>query len=437
MVKFVDFDEIRVMIVEFSVKNFRSIKELQTISFVATKLKSNQEKHPDVDKNNIVEVGGMRLLKTVGIYGANASGKSNVVKALEYFLLFIKQQPQAYTKFPEISDPFLYEEECLNQETYFQIVIIGNNRKFRYGFTIKKVFKPNYAATGFVKRYEILNEWLFGPKEKNQGKYFTRNRLEINKDQLPNGESIPDLQHEHNLFLSHAASYDKGVCYEVLENLVVKSMSALSENLIVTFSLDIILGEGKSEMLKFLSAFDLNYSNIDTSDGDIQLKYGRFSLDSINFIKTDRNGKQTSLNLIKNESMGTRKIFELAGYLMNIFDNESKINRILIIDEIDSNFHPSLLIKLIKMFNDPTINKSGAQLLFTSHDTNLLDPSIMRRDQFYFTEKDEQEATKLYSLADLRGIRNDADFAKQYLAGYYGAVPSLKDYSLEKESENG
>ncbi len=81
------------------------------------------------------------------------------------------------------------------------------------------------------------------------------------------------------------------------------------------------------------------------------------------------------------------------------------------------------------MFNNPKINTGNAQLLFTTHDTNLLDPSIMRRDQIYFTEKNEEEATRLYSLADLKGIRNDADFARQYLAGFYGALPVLSDFT--------
>ena len=141
------------------------------------------------------------------------------------------------------------------------------------------------------------------------------------------------------------------------------------------------------------------------------------------------------MNLDKTESAGNKKLFDLAGALMGAFSEEGA-QVLLIIDEIDSNFHPSLLIKLIEMFNDPKINKNNSQLLFTSHDTNLMSPSIMRRDQFYFAEKQGDESTKFYSLADLRGIRNDADFAKQYLAGYYGALPVLNSYREKEEEEN-
>jgi AAA15 family ATPase/GTPase len=135
------------------------------------------------------------------------------------------------------------------------------------------------------------------------------------------------------------------------------------------------------------------------------------------------------LNLKNNESAGTRKLFDLAGLILSVFNNPTPV--FIILDEIDSNFHPSLLIKLISLFNNPKYNRSNSQLLFTSHDTNLMSLAIMRRDQFYFTEKKDDESTRLYSLADLKGIRNDADFAKQYLAGYYGAVPVLEDYTLK------
>ena len=147
------------------------------------------------------------------------------------------------------------------------------------------------------------------------------------------------------------------------------------------------------------------------------------------------NSKSLFINLEYSESAGNKKIFDLTGVLLAAFEGIDS-QYLIVIDEIDSNFHPSLLIKLIEMFNDPKINKNNSQLLFTSHDTNLMSPSIMRRDQFYFAEKQGDESTKFYSLADLRGIRNDADFAKQYLAGYYGALPVLNSYREKEEEED-
>jgi AAA15 family ATPase/GTPase len=130
------------------------------------------------------------------------------------------------------------------------------------------------------------------------------------------------------------------------------------------------------------------------------------------------------VDLERDESDGTQKYYNLIGGLYEVFEKGG----IFVSDEIDSNFHPSLLIQVIRLFQDKEVNKTNAQLLFTSHDTNLMNPDLMRRDQFYFTEKNRLEQTTLYSLADLRGIRNNSDFARQYLAGYYGALPQLGAY---------
>jgi hypothetical protein len=128
--------------------------------------------------------------------------------------------------------------------------------------------------------------------------------------------------------------------------------------------------------------------------------------------------------------MGTIKYFNYIGQLYQVY----KHGGIYISDEIDSNFHPALLKKIVGMFNNPAVNKANAQLLFTSHDTNLMHPEIMRRDQFYFTEKSNNDETILYALSDLKGIRNNADFARQYLAGFYGAMPVLRDFSMEENT---
>ena len=125
------------MIVEFSVKNFRSIYDLQTVSFVATNLKSSKE-NESVDLNNIVSDNGMKLLKTIGIYGANASGKSNIIKALEFFCNAISDLPSPESRLSKLSQPFLYQKDLGDTESFFQIVLFVEDKKYRYGFTVKK-----------------------------------------------------------------------------------------------------------------------------------------------------------------------------------------------------------------------------------------------------------------------------------------------------------
>src|SRR5271169_5645461 len=125
------------MIVEFSVGNFRSINDVQTISFSATGLKSPEE-FSVVDKNNIFEVDDSRLLKTIGIYGANGSGKSNIIRALEYFLTAIRNEASSESSLGSLCDPFLYQDNAIETESLFQIVLIIGKKKYRYGFTVKK-----------------------------------------------------------------------------------------------------------------------------------------------------------------------------------------------------------------------------------------------------------------------------------------------------------
>lgn len=427
------------MIVEFSVKNFRSIKELQTISFAATGLTSLD---PEVDVNNIAEEGDKRLLKTVGIYGANASGKSNIIRAFEYFLQAIKNEPSSESRLRNLCDPFLYQQEKDGDiESYFQIVLILKGKKYRYGITVKEqIFIDIDITTNCV----IVNEWLYGTKDKNMVEYFIRkSKDDISKDKMPNSEKIPPLPYEHTLFLTHAAAYDsEGECVSIrqhIKNWTISNFTLGIESFRQNTLLLLEKENKKSEFLELLSSFNLEYTDIkierdmNKSDQTLSVAHDKIFLEKS--FKNELNELiPIRLNLAYNESEGTKKLFDLAGLLLRAFS--LPFSAFIIIDEIDSNFHPSLLIKLIGLFNNPLINKSNSQLLFTSHDTNLLSPSIMRRDQFYFVEKKEDNSSRLYSLADLKGIRKDADFAKQYLAGFYGALPILSDYLTEKISQN-
>ncbi|MFY0603574.1 MAG: ATP-binding protein [Flavobacteriaceae bacterium] len=422
------------MLVEFSVKNFRSINELQTISFAPTGLKS-AEKYKEIDEGNITNVDGFKSFKTIGIYGANASGKSNIVKALDSFIKAITQEASSNSNLDSLCDPFKFQDDFEFTESYFQLVLIIDGKKYRYGLTAKK--KPIEKEDSSKGNEVVTNEWLFGTKEKNMSELFIRTGIEVKNDLLPNKEKIPRiLPYGHTLFLTFASAFDKeGVCQKIreyLSNWTISNLNSEHEKF-RQMSVNIILGKRRREdFLYIMSSFGLKYSGVQLEDEEELLRTGnknvpqnKITLQKECKINGDINYRD--LNLFYNESVGTQKLFDLAGLLLLTFG--FKKPAFLTLDEIDSNFHPSLLIKLIKMFNNPEINKSNSQLLFTSHDTNLMSPSIMRRDQFYLAEKNENESTRFYSLADLKGIRNDADFAKQYLAGYYGALPILEEYT--------
>ena len=425
-----------VMIIEFSVKNYRSIRDLQTISFKATGLKSPAGS--DIDADNIVKSNGVSLLKTVGLYGANASGKSNMLMALSYFTQALSSLSIASKLLVPLYDPFLFEptgEGCL-----FQIVVLLNGKKFRYGFVVNKV--ETALEKGDSTSIEIESEWLYGNVDKNMTRLFLRVGQEVKENKLPTSEGVvipTKLPYPHTLFLVHAAAFDaKGIPMQIVSYLnhhIINNI--VYKNVFRGVSINAIK-ESTPLFLSFLKRFNMKYDGIELIDDESypDNDYSNFPLNKVLLKRTTHDGNNTplSMNLEYRESAGNKKIFDLAGILLAAF-NRKNDPFLIVIDEIDSNFHPSLLIKLIGMFNNPKINKANSQLLFTSHDTNLMSPSIMRRDQFYFAEKQEDESTRLYSLADLRGIRNDADFAKQYLAGYYGALPVLNDYTEVEENE--
>ncbi len=422
------------MIVEFSVKNFRSIKDLQTISFAATGLKSPDE-YANLDETNIAEEGGMHLLKTVGIYGANASGKSNIILAFLHFISAINNEARSESNLNALCDPFLFQENADQTESFFQLVFYLKEKKYRYGFTVKR--NPSFHNRGIFEKSSkeiISSEWLFGTKDKNMVELFTRKGLEISKDKLPGQEIIPSLSYEHTLFLTHASAFDnKGVCagirrsMQVLSNLNIGNYASIKE-LSYQYLTDLLSTYFNGRLLNILSIFNVNYLDIEI-EKDEKMNSLEISTENVVLIKKNINSKSNGdlirLNLFKHESTGTQKIFEIACMLVIVFELNPAF---FILDEIDSNFHPSLLLKLIEVFNNPKINTNNSQLLFTSHDTNLMSPSVMRRDQFYFTEKREDDSTRLYSLADLKGIRNDADFARDYLRGFYGALPVFSNY---------
>lgn len=416
------------MILEFSIANFRSFNKIQTLDFRATNLVSENKL---VDERNIVDKSNNKVLKTIGIYGPNGSGKSNLIKALYLFRRMVKSSLES-EKVPDfVIEPFKLSDEEEDNAGYFQICLLINNKKYRYGFSL------SYDA-------EIQQEWLFGPAEKNETWYFKRTKQDIktNNEWFEEGLKLPfEKLRNDTLFITFVSAYDGPISSSIrgfisnkmtVEEFDLKSRALLRQRIIPLRNLrtNNLLEEGKNELvLEWLKNAGLDYSGILLEEND-ESRIPNVLLQKIIYNRKGVPKGSAILSLRDNESAGTQKFYSYIGWLYEKFADGG----IFISDEIDNNFHPSLLKKLIGLFNDPEINKAGAQLLFTSHDTNLLDPEILRRDQVYFTEKSSKEETVLYALSDLKGIRNNADFARQYLAGFYGAIPYLG--SLTKKKPN-
>jgi AAA15 family ATPase/GTPase len=420
------------MLLEFSIGNYRSFNDIQVLNFRATGLVSENK---EVDQNNIVEEGDQRVLKTVGIYGSNGSGKSNILNGLRLFCNLVLRSLESESAMDAAANPFMLSEETPEHAGFFQIQLLLNQKKYRYGFTL------SFKGT-------VLQEWLFGPAERNETWYFKRTGQDIksNPDWFREGHDLPIETvrvRANTLFLTFVSAYN-GPISQNIRSFIVKDItfdcSALLSKSHIGFRFatgsssrykqtNQLLKEGKTEMvLQWLKSAGLIYSNITLEQEN---NFEKVMLEKNVFNKEGTILGATQVELDEDESAGTRKFYSYIGILHKKFTEGG----VLVSDKIDNNFHPFLLQQLICFFNNPAINTAGAQLLFTSHNTNLLQPDILRRDQIYFTEKSNKDETILYSLADLKGIRNNADFARQYLAGFYGALPMLEANSVHTRLE--
>ena len=399
------------MIVEFSVKNFKSIKDLQTVSFVAAPIVS---KYKNLDTDNVFQATEKdTLLKTVGLYGANGSGKSNLVKALQAMTLFVKQSFNNDKLGSEIVIPFAYTTQTLQSPTFFQIVFFLSGKKYRYGFEI-------LGDT-------VVTEWLFGTAQKNEVVYFTRekNKIDINKTQFSEGIGAEKRTRPTSLFLNVA---------DALNGQIAESVKTYLTDYIIVSSNDLPFRDlsirylenetDKKMLLELLHYADLGITDlakVDIPDSLPESVKKRLGNGLVSIRQGDNGLINSPFDL--NESEGTKKFFNYSSLLLMAL----KMGKAVILDEFDAQFHPLLSKKIIELFHAST-NQKSAQLLFVTHDTHLLDARLMRRDQIYFVEKNQKGESSFYSLADFKGIRNDASFEKDYIKGKYGAIPFLGNF---------
>jgi uncharacterized protein len=443
------------MIVEFSVANFRSIKEMQTLSFVATAINEHEQTHT-FEANDKV-----RLLKSVGIYGANSSGKSNVVKAMWAMLNFIRYSFGDKPKLREQIQPFKLNTETRNEGSFFQIVFLLDKKTYRYGFVYDKG--------------KVTSEWLFGTANTNEVMYFTRNGIDfdINKERFKEGIGLEAKTNDKNLFLNVVHEFNGIITTQIHEQflyklLIVRGNDTVMESFLSDLSRNMLENDTtKVYLQQFMSIADAELMDIRKNEefdpkvffekklgkkfdeeaisGDFNILFkdvdfqnhiesafvsgNPFEVTNQNQIISqkklfDKNNNEVGLVEMDFEdeaSDGTKKMFRYASTILNYIENGG----ILVIDEFDARLHTNLTRNIIKLFNSNK-NKS-AQLCFVTHDTNLLDKELLRRDQIYFTEKNLRGETSLYSLNEIKGVRNDASFEKDYIKGKYGAIPFVSN----------
>ena len=399
------------MLVEFSVGNFWSFKEIQTLQMRAAKISS---KYPKLDEENVVVVDEqLSLLKSKAVFGANGSGKSNLMRAFHSMRMIIEESVKDMKILEATIFPFRLSSETEKQPTFFQIVFIYEEIMFRYGF------EANSEA--------IVSEWLFGKalnakKGSRERFYFTRegNNLEVNESLLKeakekhltaSGTDAPPLFRENTLYLALLATYNVSLILNVYNYLLIKIAPIFRESDATRLTNLMQSPKFRSKATELLNAIDPTIKEIKIEHGIIW---------TIRHIEEENETKPVEFILAAQEAEGTKKIFGLSPYILAALE----FGGTLIIDEFDAKMHPHLTRKIVELFHSPSTNLNNAQLVFITHDSNLLDPHLLRRDQICFVQKDKNGATELYSLVEFKGVRNDASFEKDYLQGKYRAVPT-------------
>ena len=421
------------MLLEYSFKNYKSFKDLNTFSMIG--VRSFKEQEPD----NIIRLGKDKILKVGVVYGNNASGKSNLVKGLQSMKEMVKSsfRDALIEKNSSLqTEKFLLNTETENAASFFEVIFIYENIKYKYGFE--------------VGNNTIIKEWLYYTANKETPLFLRENdAYKINKTSFKEGLNLEKKTRNNVLFLSLVAQFNGEISNKIINwfnniNFIsgihdkgygLYTIHKLKNDKKFNSWLSLILNHLEISNIT-IEEFDLNneeFESIVKKTDDEKIKSFIVGLNNLNRDKTKKiqietwHKKYDENNLLvdtipfdfdEQESEGTKKFVNLLGPWYDTLKN----GKILIVDELDSRLHTHLTKKLIELFQK--YNKSSAQLLFTSHDVNLLDKELFRRDQIWFIEKNQFGASQLYSLADFNAesVRKTSSFSKNYLNGKYGAT---------------
>lgn len=399
------------MLIEFTVGNYLSFKDKKTLSLEAT----NITEYPE----NIIKTGKYELLRSAVIYGANSSGKSNFLKAMRLVGDMVVHSVNISLVNNVDVSPFLLNEETENEPSHFEVLMLLNEVRYRYGFEVTK------------KR--VVAEWLFERKTNHERQLFIRDNdtIEVTGD-FEEGKGLEERTREDSLFLSVVSSFNGNISRKIngwfIDQNVFSGLEHEKEKSFTNFYLKnenkITLSKRIKDLLMPLDLGfkDLKLEEIEKDKNKVITVHEKYNKEGIAV-------NETEFDLLSQESSGTNKLYDIAGVLSYALSN----GNLVVIDELDAKLHPVLTAALVKLFNNPANKDSTAQLVFATHDTNLLN-QCFRRDQIYFTEKNRLHETDMYSLVEYREpdgskVRKDRSFEKDYIAGRYGAIPFIGDFS--------
>ncbi len=420
------------MFIEFNVTNYRSIRETQTISMVASKY------YYELDEMNCFDSGVtslQKMLRSAVLYGPNAAGKSNLFRALHFMQSFVLESHSLQEGQTIKTVPFALNERSQNEPSEFEIFFLQDNVRYQYGFA--------------ANRMRVTKEWLLAfPEGKAQRWYEREYDATEDKDKWYFGSKFSgrrqlwqEATRKNALFLSTAIQLNNEQLKPVFswfQNKLVTILPGTPINL--KFSIDQCASEeGTLRIMDFMNSADIGISGIEVKKipippmksemlppdmpqpikEKILLEMQGKELPDIQFLHKMDTGESVPFRF-SDESDGTKRLFAFAGPWLDVLAK----GRILFVDELGTSLHPLMVRFLLGLIQNQEINRYNAQLIFTTHDTSVLDTDILRRDQIWFVEKDPKQASRLYPLSDFKPRQGEA-LEKGYLKGRYGALPFI------------
>jgi AAA15 family ATPase/GTPase len=423
------------VLIEFSVTNFKSIKSQQTFSL--TKAKGDE-----LEESNSFQPEGLSrldLLRSSAIYGPNAAGKSNFIEAIRVMRRIVVEsasEKQRGDKLP--LTPFKLDPDTAKSPTEFEVVFIANGVRYQYGF----------AAT----QERIMEEWLIAfPKVRAQHWYARQWDEKSGEYQWEMGNALQgqkqlwrEATRDNALFLSTAVQLNSQQLQPVYDwfddNLRTTTVHAWTPGFTASLCSD---PKNKAKVLAFLKAADIDIQDVklkkklfDEKDLPDEMPEevksmvaremeGEEIISELNMLHKDSSGELIAFDFDE-ESDGTQKLFSFAGPWLDTLMN----GYVLFVDELHDNLHPRLVQFLVELFHSSETNPKNAQLIFTTHETSILNQEVFRRDQVWFCEKGGDKATQIYPLTDFSPRKGRENLELSYLAGRYGAVPYVHKLNI-------
>ena len=408
------------MLVEFRFKNFLSFRDECVFSMVASKDKTLLEENTAPTEM----FGERRLLRTAVVYGANASGKTNLIKALQLAKTMIQDSVE-HKGVSKPTLPFMLDDTSFKEPSEFEVTFIEQGVRYQYGFVLDDE--------------KVHEEWLYAFPRGQAQKWFIRSTNQAGDQEWEWGphlkgekKRLAEITRPDALFLSVAARFNQRQLLPVYYWFDDQFRTITAYRFPGVFTVERINEDAQFRLQvdRLLQMADLGISEVTIQEEEIletdenspegsQVRKGLKSY-FVHRVPLEPDGLPFPPGF---ESEGTRRVFALAIALIDTLED----GMTLAVDELDSSLHPMLVKSLVEMFHDPELNKNNAQLIFNTHDTTLLSSDLFRRDQVWFTEKDEDGASVLYSLLEFKPRKSEA-LEKGYLQGRYGAVPILTGY---------